>query len=201
MRLHLAKNVFDAYMEKRAVSEYFAKESVFYAIREIDKSIANRPLDVKNYFSELLLYRIISKYDPAILEKAEKRMQEAYARAPNRPEVYREFPELYIAQKDYKKAEEWVRKGAEHFIPTQETHWQLAGVYFQEGDIKNGFSELMEAEKGGFPIYQNPNIFTLISQRLEEARKNDSAGISALLQEIALKNPGLFERIQKDFNH
>jgi len=175
IRLHLAEGTFDAYMAKQASSEDYARQSVLYAITELDKSIASRPLDVKNYFAELLLYRIAGKYDETLLEKAEKRMQSAYALAPNRPEIYREFPEIYIAKKDYTQAEEWVRKGADHFIPSPETHWQLAGIFLQKGDIDKSLTELTSAEQLGYPVFENINMAIVMAKKIPDGKKNPSA--------------------------
>jgi len=171
----LAKSVYNLYTEKRAISKDFAKQQIVYAIAELDKSIVSRPLDVKNYFSQILLYRIMTPYSQDTFEKIEQRIQMAYTLASYRPEIYREFPETYIATKDFVKAEEWVRKGADHFIPSQETHWQLAVIFLQKGDIEGGLLELTEAEKNGYPILENPNMAILLSQKLLDGKKNPSA--------------------------
>lgn len=174
-RTVFAKSVYNLYMEKRATSKDFAKQTVLYAIAELDKSIDGRPQDAKNYFSELLLYRTVAPYDQDTLKKIERRMQEVYKLAPNRPEIYREFPEMYIAMQDFSQAEEWVRKGADHFIPPQETHWQLAVVFLQKGDVEGGLSELAEAETLGYPIFENVNMAVLLSQKLPDGKKNPAA--------------------------
>lgn len=174
-RIIFAKSMGNVYAEKRAPSKDFARQAVEDAIVELDKSIQSRPLDAKNYFSQLSLYRIMAPYDQDLLKKIEQRIQEVYILAPYRPEIYREFPEIYIIAKDFIKAEEWVRKGVDHFMPPQVTHWQLAVVFLQKGDIESGMHELASAEKTGYPVFENPNMGILLSQKLPSGKKNSLA--------------------------
>lgn len=175
IRLVFAEKFSDLYREKRGVSKDFAKEMIAYAITELDKNIKDHPRDVKNYFSELSLYHSIASDKEDISEKIEERMQTAYELAPYRPEIYREFPEIYIAMKDFTKAEEWVRKGVEHLVPSQETHWRLALVFLQKGDIENGLTELTNAEQSGYPVFENPTIAIFLSKKLPDGKKNPVA--------------------------
>ena len=153
------------------------RDAVRFSIDELEKSIKEQPLNVRNYFFLIDAYRLAGQYalDPLYVEKAEKIAQQALQLAPRRAELYRSMPELYVVKGDFKKAEEWAKKGIDYNISPRELHLFIATIWLQGKDFDKAFFELGEAEKNGLLISEKSNFPIYLATSLPAGQENKKA--------------------------
>lgn len=174
IRMELARDLLSA---KKALSKEELKDAINFTISEVQKGTKEQPKNVRNYFFLVDLYRLAGEYntDPLFSEKAEEAVKKAIELAPYRPEPYRSMPQLYVIKGDFKKAEEWAKRGLDFNVSAKEIHLFVANIWLQGKEFNKAFSELDEAEKAGLDITEKSNFPVYLATNLPSGQENKKA--------------------------
>ncbi len=174
IRMELARDILSA---KKNLPDQEVKDAIRFTIDELEKATYEQPLNVRNYFFLVDLYGLGGKYGvyPLFAEKAEEVAQKALKLAPNREELYRSMPQLYVTKGDFQKAEEWAKKGLDYNISKKDVHLLIATIWLQAKDFDKAFFELSEAEKNGFLITEQSNFPVYLAMNLVSGQDNKKA--------------------------
>lgn len=138
------------------------------AISEMEKSVKEYPLDVKNYYALSALYRTKGEDDQAALDKAEIAMKRAAELAPFRPETFTESLSLYVMKKDIEKSKQWAEKVALYVEngPGQ-AHYELGVMYLRLKDYSKMYTELWSGWQAGYDIFSNASVIPYLAKTID----------------------------------
>jgi len=165
----------DIQQSKGTYSEEFKKETIFFAINEIEKSIHEHPYEARYYFFALEAYRLAAGYDPSFIQKAEQTAQTSIRLAPLRPEAYRDMAQIYMQEGDTQKAIAFTQRGIDVGVSPKDMHLFLSILLLQAKDFDKAFSELDSAEKNGLLPAEHANFPIYLAVNLPSGQENKKA--------------------------
>lgn len=141
-------------------AEEYAERASFYtnnkmyedAIREYDKAIALNPNNARYYINRSTVYRNIGDYNNAILDCDKVIGMDSEHLC----EAYSTRAEIYLRQKDYKRAISDLTKSIEIEPDLLEVNLQRAQAYYENGEYENAINDFNHASE----ILKNNPEFT-----------------------------------------
>jgi len=112
------------------------------AIRELKKSIEERPNDVRQYLYYANLLNATNEFDSNNPAEVIKLMEKAQKLSPTRPPIYFELGQAYLFQQEYDKAVEYFKKGVDKAPWVVTSHLTLAELYVITNRTELALSEI-----------------------------------------------------------
>ena len=112
-------------------------EMINYTTDELKKSVAEEPLNIRQYLFLSTFYNATTQYNRDNPKKVISLLEERINLSPTRPQVYYEIAQAYAFQNNFEKAEEYFEKGANLAPWVIEDQWNLLTVYivFEKYDL------------------------------------------------------------------
>ncbi len=168
IRLQLVKSLLEA-RGYNNTSPSVLKGGLEFAISEIEKSIKEHPLDVRQYLFLGKTYNAAAVFDKSYSEKAEKTLQIALEFSPKRQEIYYDLGWAKLSQKKYDESIDVYKKALNLNENVIGSHWNLGLAYLSAGKYKEGLEEINIAHQMGYSYYRpDPNITLFIAKAFSE---------------------------------
>ncbi|MBU4204842.1 tetratricopeptide repeat protein, partial [Patescibacteria group bacterium] len=149
-------------------------EGLEFGISEIEKSIKEHPLDVRNYLYLGKLYNIKGVYDPSYLVKSEKILKTALELSPKREEVLYELGWVKLLKGEYEEAIEIYKEILSSNENIKKSHWYLGLSYLVAEEYDKGIKEIEKAYDY-YITYESPDMLLFIGQTYAKLEKYDQA--------------------------
>lgn len=133
-----------------------------FAISEMEKTIAARPLAVQNDLLLAELYLAASNPLNDYLGRAEGIALQALGKAPRRYQTYTLLGRIKMSQGDAVKAIDYLQQAIQLNENFAETHWNLAIAYILSRQADRSAEPLARATQLGFPVYDQKNVEKLL---------------------------------------
>lgn len=168
IRLQLVKSLLGARGYSNT-SPSVLKGGLEFAISEIEKSIKEHPLDVRQYLFLGKTYNAAAVFDKSYSEKAEKTLQIALEFSPKRQEIYYDLGWAKLSQKKYDESIDIYKKALNLNENVIGSYWNLGLAYLSAGKYKEGLEEINIAHQMGYSYYRpDPNITLFIAKAFSE---------------------------------
>ena len=129
-----------------------------FTIKAMQDCIAASPTTVQSYILLSELYLAANSIDSTYMTAAVTTAQEALQQAPQRYQVYTLLGRLAIQQGNASQAIDYFSQAIALNPAFAESHWNLAVAYILSGNETAASTELDEAERLGFAVYDEKNL-------------------------------------------
>ncbi|KKR10073.1 MAG: Tetratricopeptide repeat protein [Parcubacteria group bacterium GW2011_GWA2_39_18] len=164
-----------------------------FAISEMEKSLKEAALDVKNYLHLIILYNNAAKYAPDtstvndLMQKSLDVGEESIQLSPTRPQIYFQLGQTYMNLNQKDKAIEMLEKAVRISPNVAEAHWNLGAGYLLVGQKDKAFSEFAKVKSLGIDIDTDVNSLNRLAQLYLRVKEYKSA-LDAY-QKLSLRAP------------
>lgn len=141
-----------------------------FAISEMEKSLKEAPLDVKNYLHLIILYNNAARYAPdtntvnELMQKSLDVGAKSIQLSPTRPQIYFQLGQTYMNLNQKDKAIEMLEKAVLISPNVAEAHWNLGAGYLLVGQKDKALSEFAKVKSLGLDIDTDVNSLNRLAQ-------------------------------------
>ncbi|TSC96054.1 MAG: TPR Domain containing protein [Parcubacteria group bacterium Athens1014_10] len=170
------------------------KELIEFAVNEMEKSVKESPLNVREHLYLATLYDAAAKFNFDYLNKSINVLTKAIPLSPTRPQLYFERGQAKIFQGKFEEAISDFKKGADLSPTVVESHWNLAAAYILSGQEDKAEEEFKKAEELGFNFQTVQNYQRLIQVYIN---KGDYAKMAELYKKMIELEPNVASHYAK----
>ena len=163
------------------------------AILEMEKSLKEASLDVKNYLHLIILYNNAVKYAPDtnivndLMQKSLDVGAKSIQMSPTRPQIYFQLGQTYMNLNQKDKAIEMLEKAVLISPKVAEAHWNLGAGYLLVGQKDKALAEFAKVKSLGINTDTDVNSLNRLAQLYLRVKDYQSA-LSAY-QKLSLQVP------------
>jgi O-antigen ligase/tetratricopeptide (TPR) repeat protein len=190
-RQQLAEFLYTASIPNFKPEDYWSVHQ--FAISEMEKSVKETPLDVKNYLHLIILYNNAAKYAPdaqtvnSLMQKSLSIGAKAIQISPMRPQIYFQLGQTYMNLNEKDKAIEMLEKAVSISPNVAEAHWNLGAGYLLVGQKDKAEIEFAKVKSLGIDTDSDVNSLNRLAQLYLRIRDYKSALDS--YQKLSLQVP------------
>ncbi|NUM25132.1 MAG: O-antigen ligase family protein [Candidatus Buchananbacteria bacterium] len=130
------------------VSASQIKQVLNYTDQQLQKSVAEEPLNIRQYLFLSTYYNATTRVNQNNPQRVLDLLEPAVYLSPTRPHVYYEIAQAYAFQNNFEKAEEYFKKGLELAPWVKEDYWNVLTIYivFEKYEQSDSYIEYMKSQ-------------------------------------------------------